>query len=75
MALRKPREDNLSSEVTATNQTRNSTIKKSSNITATTTNARSSELESARKMSMDQTTISTADEGGIIYVIYSLAFS
>ena len=64
MAFCKPQEDNLPGDVSATNQTRNGTLKKSSNMTATTSNARSSELESARKMSMDQTTISTADEKG-----------
>ena len=49
----------------ASNHTRNGTIKKSSNITATTSDARrSSELESARKLSRDHTTISATDEPG-----------
>ena len=38
--LRKPPEDNLPSDEYASNHTRNGTIKKSSNITATTSNAR-----------------------------------
>ena len=63
--LRKPPEDNLPSDEYASNHTRNGTIKKSSNITATTSDARrSSELESARKLSRDHTTISAADEPG-----------
>ena len=62
--LRKPPEDNLPSDEYASNHTRNGTIKKSSNITATTSNARSSELESARRLSRDHTTISAVDEPG-----------
>ena len=63
-ALRKPHEDNIPSDEFASTHTRNGTIKKSSNITATTSNAQSSELESARKLSRDHTTISAADDPG-----------
>ena len=64
MVLHKPRDANSPMDETATNQTQNETVKKSSNITATTSNARTSELDSMRKMSRDQTTISSADETG-----------
>ena len=65
-ALNKPRDDNLANEDTATNHTRNGTIKKGSNITATTSNGRSTEIETARKISRDQTTMSAGDEPGNI---------
>ena len=72
MALHKPHDDYSPGDETATNQTRNETAKKSSNTTATTSNARTSELDSARKISRDQTTISTADEPGKCGFILSL---
>ena len=75
MALRKPHDDNLRSDEIATNGTRNDTMKKSSNITATTSNVRSSELESARRMSRDHTTISAADETGIAIAYILLLFT
>ena len=73
--LRKPPEDNMPSDDYASNHTRNGTIKKSSNITATTSDARrSSELESARKLSRDHTTISAADEPGNFLKIFKYLY-
>ena len=56
-------DDTFSGDETTMNQNeQNGTGKKSSNITGSTTAGRSSELESARKLSGDQTTISAMEE-------------
>ena len=67
MSLHKPRGGKSPIEETETSQDPNKMDKKSSNITATTSNARSSELDSMRKISKDQTTISAADETGYFF--------
>ena len=62
MILHEETDDTFSGDETTMNQEQNATGKKSSNITGSTTAGRSSELESARKLSGDQTTISAMEE-------------
>ena len=62
MVLQKPLEPSLPNEQTSTDPAANGPAKKSSNITAMTSINRSSELQSPRKISRDQTTLSTATE-------------
>ena len=71
MILHEETDDTFSGDETTMNQEQNTTGKKSSNITGSTTAGRSSELESARKLSGDQTTISAMEEpDGKKYSIY-----
>ena len=64
MALRKPLDANMPNDLTTTDPTGNGTAKKSSNMTATTSDGKTSEIESIRKISKDQSAAGATDTTG-----------